>query len=101
MVPKFSIDLYCLRWRKEFPLNISIISNMKPIPGPVWTVHRTLQAYPQAAFIFIQLHTDCIGCPLARFCTLAEVEIEFHLSPGSLIVPLRELSTAQDPRREV
>ena len=64
---------------------------MKTIPQAGWTVHRTLQNYPTAARIFIQMHTDCLGCPLARFCTLEEVEFDFRLPAGSLVEQIQEV----------
>jgi hypothetical protein len=72
---------------------------MKPLPTSDWTVKKTLHEYPDAARIFIQMKTDCIGCPLARFCTLQEVELDFKLSPGSLVNPLQEFLSSQDSRR--
>lgn len=64
---------------------------MDTIPQAAWTVDRTLQNYPAAARIFLLMHTDCLGCPLARFCTLEEVEFDFHLPTGSLVGQIQEL----------
>lgn len=71
--------------------------SMKPIPSPDWTVFRTLQQAPGAARVFIQLRTDCIGCLMARFCTLSEVEADFRLPPGTLTTRLQEFFSSQEP----
>ena len=41
------------------------------------TVAEFLTAAPNASRMFIQWRTACVGCPLARFCTLTEV-VEIH-----------------------
>jgi hybrid cluster-associated redox disulfide protein len=41
--------------------------------GPRTTVAETLGQMPQASRIFMQYHTGCVGCFLARFCTLKEM----------------------------
>jgi len=71
---------------------------MKTIPGPDWTVRQTLRQYPEAASVFIQLKTNCVGCLLARFCTLQEVERDFHLQPGDLVQSLREFCSKSTAR---
>src|SRR5688500_10352366 len=51
------------------------------LPTSMTTVEEVLRALPEAGQIFIKHHTDCVGCRLARFCTLAEVAevYEIHL----------------------
>ena len=44
------------------------------------TVAAVLNACPQAGHVFIALGTDCVGCYLARFCTLKEVAGHYDLS---------------------
>jgi hypothetical protein len=73
---------------------------MNPVPAPDWTVQRVLNEYPDTARIFIQMKTDCIGCLLARFCTVREVEQDFHLAPGDLLNPLLEFFSSHVPRRD-
>ena len=58
---------------------------MKTIPAQDWVVQRTLQEFPEAIQAFVSLRTKCVGCLMARFCTLQSVEKSFHLAPGSLI----------------
>lgn len=48
-----------------------------------------LQQAPQTSRVFLIHHTDCVGCCLARFCTLAEVSTQYQLDLPSLIVDLQ------------
>ncbi|MBI5839583.1 MAG: hypothetical protein HZB19_05720 [Chloroflexi bacterium] len=43
------------------------------------TVEDFLKATPEAVSIFAGFHTACPGCYLARFCTLKDVVITYHL----------------------
>ena len=52
-------------------------------------VDALLRQVPQAVHIFISYHTDCIGCSLARFCTLEEVSQHYHLDLPHLIADLQ------------
>ena len=40
---------------------------------PATTVEEVFQHLMESSHVFIKHHTDCVGCRLARFCTLAEV----------------------------
>lgn len=48
------------------------------------TVNELLAAHPQAA-IFLALRTSCVGCYLARFCTLEDVAREYKLPVRDLL----------------
>lgn len=48
-------------------------------PTPQTTVEQVFQDLPQASHIFIDFHTDCTGCRLARFCTLEEMASIYEL----------------------
>lgn len=48
------------------------------------TVHKTLADFPGTANVFLALRTGCVGCHLARFCTLEDVARVYD-------VPLRDL----------
>jgi hybrid cluster-associated redox disulfide protein len=43
------------------------------------TVETVFKIVPGASRIFIQHKTICVGCPLARFCTLGEVATVYGL----------------------
>jgi len=53
--------------------------------NPSSTVDDVLRQVPGAAHVFIASHTDCIGCSLARFCTLEEVSQHYSLDLTQLI----------------
>ena len=54
------------------------------------TVDDVLRQVPGAAHVFITSHTDCIGCSLARFCTLEEVSQHYSLDLPHLIADLHK-----------
>ncbi len=62
------------------------------------TVQETLHTLPQAAEAFLALRTDCVGCPLERFCTLEEVAQAYGLPPETLLQRLGEV--VQCPHKE-
>lgn len=52
-------------------------------------VDEILRSQPQAGRVFLDWHTDCIGCHLARFCTLEEVARHYHLDLPALVASLQ------------
>jgi hybrid cluster-associated redox disulfide protein len=52
---------------------------------PDLTVAQVLEAYPQAAHVFVSLKTDCVGCYLMSFCTLQEVADQYQLGLESIL----------------
>lgn len=54
------------------------------IPNEQTTVEEVLTGFPQMVSAFQSLRTSCVGCRMARFCTLADVARVYRL-------PLREL----------
>lgn len=42
------------------------------IPHANPTIEEVLACGPVASEIFIKYRTDCVGCPMAAFCTLEE-----------------------------
>jgi len=43
------------------------------------SVHEVLANWPETARVFQAFKTTCVGCYLARFCTLADVAATYHL----------------------
>ena len=60
------------------------------MPTPVTTVEEVLRNLPQAGQVFLAYHTDCVGCRLARFCTLEEVADIYKISLQSLLDDLQQ-----------
>jgi hypothetical protein len=59
-------------------------------PTPTTTVEEVFQNLPEAGRIFIVYHTGCIGCRLARFCTLAEVANIYQINLLSFLDDLQQ-----------
>ena len=49
------------------------------------TVEELLNSWPFAAGAFNSLRTSCVGCYLARFCTLEDVAITYGLSKDEVM----------------
>ncbi len=62
---------------------------------PDLQVDELLRQVPAAGQVFIHLHTGCVGCPFARFCTLEDVAATYGLDCKKMLRALRE---AQTPR---
>jgi hybrid cluster-associated redox disulfide protein len=54
------------------------------------TVSELLATHPQTAITFMTLRTSCVGCHLARFCTLADVARAYKLPLQDLLDQLQE-----------
>jgi hybrid cluster-associated redox disulfide protein len=52
-------------------------------------VEDVLRQMPQSSHVLVAFHTDCVGCHLARFCTLEEVSLHYHLDMQALIAALQ------------
>jgi hypothetical protein len=57
----------------------------RPRPQLHQSVHQVLNDWPRTAGVFVTLKTACVGCYLARFCTLADVAATYHLSSDTLM----------------
>lgn len=49
------------------------------------SVHETLNDWPETASVFLARQTACIGCYLARFCSLQDVADTYHIQPEELM----------------
>jgi hybrid cluster-associated redox disulfide protein len=50
-----------------------------------WTVSEILKKYPETRRVFIERKTLCLGCYLARFCSLKEVAQAYSLEIETLV----------------
>ncbi|MGE5251263.1 MAG: hypothetical protein ACM3QS_13740 [Bacteroidota bacterium] len=54
------------------------------------TVHEILSKWPQANRAFRALKTGCVGCYLARFCSLKDVANTYNIPVERLVEALEE-----------
>lgn len=64
------------------------------------TVEKAFASFPGAASVFLAFRTGCVGCRLARFCTLADVARVYELPLRDLLGKLRE-SLQSSPKENV
>jgi hypothetical protein len=50
-----------------------------------------METFPSTTAAFVELKTDCVGCPLSRFCTLAEVADSYRISVATLMDKLNQV----------
>ena len=55
---------------------------------PNTTVADLLKSNPSAVSFFIHQQTACVGCYLAKFCTLEDVINTYHLNKQSFLEEL-------------
>ncbi len=55
------------------------------------TVAEVLDAWPQTVPFFMQHRMDCIGCPVATFCTLEETAQHYGMDLKELLTELASL----------
>lgn len=54
------------------------------------SVYDTLNDWPETASLFRTFKTACIGCYLARFCSLQDVADTYHIQPEALMEAVRK-----------
>ncbi|HUG34686.1 MAG TPA: hypothetical protein VMJ90_07945 [Anaerolineales bacterium] len=57
-----------------------------------WTVEKTLKNQPEASFVFVRLHTQCVGCWMQKFCTIKDVAEIYQLDLNKLLNDLNQNS---------
>ena len=50
-----------------------------------WTVSEVLQKYPGTSRVFLEKKTLCVGCYMARFCSLKDVAQVYSLEAEKLV----------------
>jgi hypothetical protein len=84
-----------LRQRKDghFDWLYPVSRMKKQLLGPKTTVHEALQSSVQASHLFVQYRTACVGCPLARFCTLQEMTVIYAIDLPLFLDALQQFQT--------
>jgi len=49
------------------------------------SVYEVLTSWPETARMFRAFKTACVGCYLARFCTLQDVADTYYIQPETLM----------------
>jgi hypothetical protein len=82
-----------LRWRKDKRgkqgYSISMMNDVLVVPDT--RVEDFLKSNPSAVSFFIHQQTACVGCYLAKFCTLEDVIKTYHLNKQSFLDELSKI----------
>ncbi len=57
------------------------------------SVESLLKSTPKAVRFFLDLHTACVGCGFARFCTLKDVINTYHLDEKLFLERLAKIDS--------
>jgi hybrid cluster-associated redox disulfide protein len=55
------------------------------------TVEEALASQPGLASLLVRHHMICVGCDIARFHTLREAALMYHLDPEQLLNEVRQV----------
>ena len=55
-----------------------------------WTVFEVLRTYPEVSQVFLEKKTACVGCYMARFCTLKDVADVYSLETEALVHEIQQ-----------
>ena len=61
------------------------------------TVEEALVSHPRLASLFVRHHMICVGCDIARFHTLREVALMYHLNLDQLVHEMQQLLEESQP----
>lgn len=64
------------------------------------TVADLLKANPSTIRFFINIHTACVGCYLARFCTLQDVVDTYQIDEKYFLEELAKFTDVQNLKTE-
>jgi hybrid cluster-associated redox disulfide protein len=54
------------------------------------TVEDALTSHPELAHLFVRHGMICVGCAIARFHTVTDAAVMYHLEPAALLNELLE-----------
>lgn len=63
--------------------------------SPESSVADVLRLAPQVQGVFVAHRTACVGCSLARFCSLRDVAVTYELSLEDLLQELKRAAHAE------
>ncbi len=68
-----------------------------------WPVSELLQKHPETSQIFVKKSTLCLGCYMARFCSLQDVAQVYSLEAETLVEEMQQAAinkTFQNSKEE-
>ena len=57
-----------------------------------WTIERILSEHPATIPVLLAHQLACVGCSMARFCTLEDAMMIYHLPHDRLLQDLQQAS---------
>lgn len=63
-------------------------------------VQDILTRWPWTARTFVDLRTACVGCQMARFCTIDDVATHYRLDKEGLLQALQRAPVSATPAQE-
>ena len=52
-------------------------------------IDDALTSHPGLAHLFVRHHMICVGCAIARFHTISEAAVMYHLDPSQLLTEIQ------------
>jgi hybrid cluster-associated redox disulfide protein len=65
------------------------LGGMDAMLNQTTTIETVFNTVPNASRVFLKHKTICVGCPLARFCTLSEMATIYELNLQSFLNDLQ------------
>lgn len=65
-------------------------------PDPETRIAALIARWPRTARVLLDLQLGCVGCPMSRFCTVADVARDYAISLDDLLAKLRR-AAAEPP----
>jgi len=69
-------------------------------PSGEMTVETVLNEWPASIDAFLALRLACVGCPMARFCTLDDAARAYRMAAGTLIGAVRARAARGGPAQK-
>ena len=70
-------------------LSMMLSPYMQPMIELDTPIEDVLNRYPELASLFVHHHMICVGCAIARFHSVREAAVMYHLDPDRFLGELR------------
>ena len=68
------------------------------LPAATTSIEELLRHNPESSRVLIDFKTDCLGCRMARFCTLTDVADIYGLDLELFLAALLKNASAHQPK---